>query len=215
LLFWISSISATYMKWMEIDNKLKVSKIKVFSSRDFQAITRVSEITAKFMLIRYTKKGFLRKLKRGLYISTNRTPPPWLIANQLYKPSYLSLESALSYYGLIPESIFSVTSVTTKTTREFEAGDHLYIYRTIKRQAFGGYRSIEINGDPILIAEREKAVADYLYFVFLKKASLNERLSLAGIKIRKLQNYLRAFGKPGLLDWYHHDLKIPDRRVAR
>jgi predicted transcriptional regulator of viral defense system len=203
------------MKWIEIDNKLKASKIKVFSSRDFQAVARVSDVTAKFMLIRYTKKGFLLKLKRGLYISTNRTPSPWAIANQLYKPSYLSLESALSYYGLIPESIFSVTSVTTKTTREFEAGDHLYTYRTIKRQAFGGYRSVEISGEPILIAEREKAVADYLYFVFLKRASLNERLSLAGIKIRKLQNYLRAFGKPGLLDWYRHDFKVSDRRIAR
>lgn len=203
------------MKWIEIDNKLKTSRLKVFSTRDFQAVTRVSEVTAKFMLIRYTKKGLLRKLRRGLYVSTNRTPSPWLIANQLYKPSYLSLESALSYYGLIPESIFSVTSVTTKSTREFEAGDHLYIYHTIKRQAFGGYRSIEINGESILIAEREKAVADYLYFVFLKRAPLNERLSLAGIKIRRLQNYLRAFGKPGLLDWYRHDFKISDRRIAR
>lgn len=203
------------MKWIEADNKLKASGLKVFSSRDFQAVTRVSEVAAKFMLIRYTKTRLFCKLKRGLYISTNRMPSPWLIANQLYKPSYLSLESALSYYGLIPESIFSVTSVTTKTTREFETGDHLYIYRTIKRQAFGGYRSIEINGEPILIAEREKAVADYLYFVFLKKASLNERLSLAGIKVRKLQNYLRAFEKPGLLDWYRHDLKVSDRRVAR
>lgn len=203
------------MKWIEIDNKLKASGFKVFSSREFRAITGSSEVTAKFMLIRYTKKGLLRKLKRELYISTNRTPSPWFIANQLYKPSYLSLESALSYYGLIPESVFSVTSVTTKTTREFEAGDRLYLYRTIKRRAFSGYRSIEINGEPVLIAEREKALADYLYFVFLKRASLNERLSLVGIKIRRLQNYLRAFGKPDLLDWYRHDFKISDRRIAR
>lgn len=203
------------MKWIEVDSKLNASGFKVFSSREFQAITKSSEVTAKFMLIRYTKKGLLRKLKRGLYISTNRTPSPWFIANQLYKPSYLSLESALSYYGLIPESVFSVTSVTTKTTREFEAGDRLYLYRTIKRRAFSGYRSIEINGEPVLIAEREKALADYLYFVFLKRASLNERLSLVGIKIRRLQNYLRAFGKPDLLDWYRHDFKISDRRIAR
>lgn len=203
------------MKWIEIDKKLKASGFKVFSNREFQAVTKKSGVAAKFMLIRYTKKGLLRKLKRGLYISTNRTPSPWLIANQLYKPSYLSLESALSYYGLIPESVFSITSVTTKTTREFEAGDRLYLYRTIKRQAFGGYRSIEINGELILIAEREKALADYLYFVFLKRGSLNERLSFAGIKIRRLQNYLKAFGKSGLLDWYRHDFKANDRRIAR
>lgn len=215
MLFWISSKSATYMKWIEIDNKLKASGFKVFSSREFQAVTKKNRVAAKFMLIRYAKKGLLSRLKRGLYISTNRTPSPWLIANQLYKPSYISLESALSYYGLIPESIFSVTSVTTKTTREFEAGDRLYLYRTIKRRAFGGYRSIEINGESILIAEQEKALADYLYFVFLKRAPLNERLSLVGIKKRKLQNYLKAFGKPGLLEWYRHDFKVNDRRIAR
>lgn len=203
------------MKWMEIDHKLKASGFKVFSGQEFQAVTGSNEVTAKFMLIRYTQKGLLRRLKRGLYVSINRTPSPWLIANQLYKPSYLSLESALSYYGLIPESVFSVISVTTKTTREFEAGDHRYLYRTIKRRAFGGYRSIEIGGEPILIAEREKALADYLYFVFLKRTPLNERLSLTGINKRELQNYLKAFGKPDLLDWYRHDFKISDRRIAR
>ncbi len=192
-----------------------MSKVKVFSSQEFLAITGVSEVVAKFMLIRYTKKGFLCRLKRGLYISTNRMPSPWLIANQLYKPSYISLESALSYHGLIPESVFSVTSITTKTTREFEAGDRLYLYRTIKRQAFCGYRSVEIGGEPILIAEREKALADYCYFIFLKRASLNERLSLVGIKKQKFQNYLKVFGKPDLLDWYHYDFKISDRRIAR
>lgn len=203
------------MKWIETDNRLKASGLKVFSGQDFQAVTRASEVAAKFMLIRYTKKGLLRKLKRGLYVSTNRMPSPWSIANQLYRPSYLSLESALSYYGLIPESVFSVTSVTTKTTREFETEDRLYVYRTIKRRAFGGYRSVEISGEPVMIAEPEKAVADYLYFVFLKKASLNERLSLSGVKARKLRNYLRAFENPGLLEWYNHDLKIPDRRITR
>lgn len=203
------------MKWIEIDKKLKASGFKVFSRREFQLITGASGVSAKFMLIRYAKKGLLQRLKRGFYISTSRMPSPWLIANQLYKPSYISLESALSYYGLIPESIFSVTSVTAKTTREFATGDRSYHYRTIKRKAFAGYRSVKVDNETILIAEKEKALADYLYFVFLKKSSLNERLSLNGVKKRRLLNYLKVFENPDLLNWYYHDFKISDRRIAR
>mgnify|MGYP001563766932 CR=1 FL=1 len=125
------------------------------------------------------------------------------------------METALSYYGLIPESIYSINSITTKTTREFEAGDHLYSYRTIKRQAFGEYRSVKIGDEQILIAEREKALADYLYFVFLKKCSLNERLSFKDVKKQKLHHCLKLFSRPDLLDWYHYDFKISDYRVAR
>ena len=203
------------MKWIDIDKKLQKSGFKVFSGREFQGITGASLVAAKFMLMRHTNSGLLLRLKRDLYQCTNRTSSPWLIANQLYKPSYLSLESALSYYGLIPESVYSVTSVTTKTTREFEAGGHLYSYRTIKASAFGGYRSVKIADEQIMIAEREKALADYLYFVFLKKSFLNERLSFSGAKKRKLQNYLMLFNKPDLWEWYRHDFKISDHRTAR
>lgn len=203
------------MKWVGIDNKLKNLGFRLFTGREFQAVAGVSEVAAKFLLIRYTRKGLLRRLRRGLYASADRMPSPWFMANQLYRPSYISLESALSYYGLIPESIFAVTSVTTRATRELEAGDHLYRYRTIKRQAFCGYRSIAVDRETVLIAEREKALADYLYFVFLQRAPLNQRLSFAGIHKRKFQQYVQMFGKPDFLDWCRHDFEISDRRVAR
>ncbi|EKD50210.1 MAG: hypothetical protein ACD_62C00609G0006 [uncultured bacterium] len=203
------------MKWHDCDNKLQKSGFKVFSNREFQGISGASAVASKFMLMRYTNKGLLCRLKRDLYQCTNRMASPWLIANQLYKPSYLSLESALSYYGLIPESVYSVTSVTTKTTRGFEAGNHLYSYRTIKASAFGGYRSVMIADEQIMMAEREKALADYLYFVFLKKIVLNERLSFTDVKKRRLHDYLLLFERPDLEEWYRHDFKISDHRIAR
>ena len=71
------------MKWLDLDKKLQKSGFKVFSSREFQAITGVSAVAAKFILMRYTKNGLLLRLKRDLYLAMNRPPSPWFIANQL------------------------------------------------------------------------------------------------------------------------------------
>jgi len=178
-------------------------------------VTGFGEVAAKFLLIRYTRRGLLCRLKRGLYALRSRMPSKWGIANRLYKPSYISLASALSYYGCIPESVYAVTSITAKSTRDFAADGTTYIYRTIKRGAFGGYKGAEINGETVLLAEKEKALADYLYFVFLKKETLNGRLSLRDAKARLLEARLKDFGNKKLLDWYRHDLKIADRRLKR
>src|SRR5688572_9123494 len=65
------------------------------------------------------KSGILQPLKKGLYIAgpslnTNRLPEPLLIANHILGPSYVSADTALSYYGLIPERVYEITSMTTK-----------------------------------------------------------------------------------------------------
>jgi predicted transcriptional regulator of viral defense system len=203
------------MKWIEIDKQLAQAGFKMFTYREFQRITGIGPVASKFLLIRYTRRGLLARLKRGLYAAKSRLPGSWTIANRLYTPSYVSLASALSYYGLIPETVYSATSVTTKATRAFGAEGISYSYRTIKRSSFAGYRSIEIQGEPVLIAEKERALADYLYFVFLKKESLNSRLSLRKINRRKLTEYLKMFTHPGLMEWFKHDFKAPDRRTAR
>ncbi|HVA67074.1 MAG TPA: type IV toxin-antitoxin system AbiEi family antitoxin domain-containing protein [Elusimicrobiota bacterium] len=206
------------MKWIETDQKLTQSRFKVFTDREFRAIAGVSPISAKFLLIRYTRQGLLCRLKRGLYAVKARMPSTWVIANRLYRPSYVSLSSALSYYGLIPETVYAVTSVTTKSTREFEARGVSYSYRTIKRSAFSGYRSVEINGESVLMAEKEKALADYLYFVFLKKEPWNRRLNTDGVHRGKLNACLELFDSPLFIKWFNrekHDLEIPDRRTAR
>ncbi len=203
------------MKWPELDRKLAQAGLTTFSDRDFQRIAGVSKTAASFLLIRYTQRGFLRRLKRGLYAVPGRMPSRWAIANKVYSPSYVSLSSALSYHGMLPESVYSVTSVTTKTTREFQVDETAYAYRTVKRAAFAGYRAAEIGGETVLIAEKEKAAADYLYFVFLKKEPFNRRLDLSRLDQRKLTENLKLFGNPRLMEWFKHDLPSTDRRTAR
>lgn len=201
------------MKWIEMDRSLARSGLRAFTDREFRSITGTTAMSAKFILIRYTRRGLLRRLKRGLYAVEGRLPSKWCLANRLYQPSYISLESALSYHGLIPETVYSVTSVTTKSTREFNVLGTSYLFRTVKRKGFFGYRSVEVDGQSALMAEKPKALADYLYFVFLKKARLNNRLRLKGVNRSGLLKNLEAFQHPGLVEWFKHDLKIPDHRT--
>ena len=203
------------MKWIEVDKKLARSGLRAFTGREFLRVTGATPVAGKFLLIRYTKRGLLRRLKRGLYAVANRLPSSWAVANRLYQPSYISLESALSYHGLIPETVYSVTSVTTKSTREFDAAGTNCSFRTIKRRAFCGYRAVEVEGQSVLLAEKPKALADYLYFAYLKKTRINGRLRFKDVDRRDLLGCLAAFEHPGLMEWFKNDLKIADSGTQR
>ncbi len=85
------------------------------------------------------------------------------IANRIYQPSYISLESALSYYDLIPEAVYTITSLTSNKTISFDTSEGNYSYRHIKPSIFFGYQVLEWQGFPIKMAELEKVILDYLY----------------------------------------------------
>ena len=119
-------------------------------------------------LNRWRKQGLLLQLRRGLYIfgrgERKIEPSRSYLAGQLYQPSYVSLEYALSRYGLIPERVADVTSVSTKKTARFINDFGTFIYQTVKPAAFRGFVSDKDEaGLPYFIAEPEKAVADFVY----------------------------------------------------
>jgi len=115
------------------------------------------------------KKGVIVRIKKGLYIfGEEYRKNPYsneILANLICGPSYISLEYALQYYGLIPERVVAVTSVTTGRSREFLTPVGLFIYRMIPKNAFRtGMDRAEIDaGRSFLIAVPEKALADKLY----------------------------------------------------
>lgn len=126
------------------------------------------EQTILNQLNRWKNKGLIIKLKKGIYIlneiDRKILPSDLFIANQLYYPSYISLEFALSYYGLIPEKVTQITSVTTKKTDKFINKLGTYIYQHIKTNAFKGFKIIKDDNDfDVFIAEPEKAILDFLY----------------------------------------------------
>ena len=119
-------------------------------------------------LTRWQKRGLIIQLKRGIYILNKNDrkifPSRFFFANQIMWPSYVSLESALGYYGLIPEMVSDVTSVTSKKTARFKNELGQFIYQHLKPDVFKGYRSFKDEaGMDVLIADPEKAIVDFLY----------------------------------------------------
>lgn len=180
-----------------IQQYMAKKQIKIFLSLDIQRIFDVSRDTVEKFLARYIKKGLIIRLRKGYYCFSTYLPSEFEIANKIYQPSYISFDSALSQYQIIPETIYSVTSATSQATREFKVNNLLYTYQKIKKDAYCGYRPQNIQGFTILIAEPEKALADYLYFIDLKKRNLGyERLDLKKINKEKLIKYVKLFKRP-------------------
>ena len=114
------------------------------------------------------KEGELIRLKKGLYVVspkvTGRELLPELIANHLYGPSYVSMESALRYYGLIPERVYAVRSMTTKHNREFKNEVGLFTYREVADEYFAVGVTQSKTDVPFLIAGPEKALCDTIIY---------------------------------------------------
>lgn len=138
------------------------------------------------------KDGILQQIKRGLYIAgpriTSSKPDPFLLANHLLGPSYVSLESALSYHGLIPEKVFEITSVTIKAKRRFSTPLGVYSYTRLSLPYYSyGIRSVEVDRHHrFLIASPEKALFDKI-------------ITTAGIEFRS---------KTSTLSYLENDLRI-------
>ena len=87
-----------------------------------------------------------------------------MVANKIYAPSYISLESALAYYDIIPETVLGVTSISSRKTKQYESAWGVFSYRSVKPQYMIGYQVID--NSPVKkfkIACLEKALLDYLY----------------------------------------------------
>ncbi|MEN9303774.1 MAG: hypothetical protein RL264_2203 [Bacteroidota bacterium] len=120
----------------------------------------------KRRLSEWSKKGYIENVKRGFYRFTDQPLNQgtiYFIANKIYTPSYISLESALAFYQIIPEAVFSVTSITTLNTTQLNSSVGNLTYNHLKENLFFGYELIERNGLTIALASREKAILDYLY----------------------------------------------------
>ncbi len=110
---------------------------------------------------RWVKKKYLKNLKKALYTFGGENIDEFEIASKLVTPSYISLESALSHYSIIPDISAQVISITTKNTNSFELNQTIYNYHHIKNELFSDFFELK---DGIFIASPEKAILDFLYF---------------------------------------------------
>lgn len=118
-------------------------------------------------LVEWQQKGYIQKLRNRYYRFTDQKVDEaylYYCANTLYHPSYVSLESAMSLYGFIPEGVFRITSCTTLKTNTFETPVGNFGYRNLKKDLFFGYHLRQWNDHHhYAIAGTEKTIIDYLY----------------------------------------------------
>lgn len=133
----------------------------------------VTEVEAAFpdfdrnALTRWQQAGYLVKIRNGFYrLADARTLSEtnlFFIANRIYMPSYVSLQSALAWYGFIPEGVFTVTSVSTLKTKDIQTPLGFFAYKSVKPDLFFGYR-LETFGDfRFKIADPAKTLLDLIY----------------------------------------------------
>lgn len=146
--------------------KEKIRPLPYFETKELRLILR-SDFTSTTLvnLKNWVNKGHLIMLRRGLYATSELRDrvDVTAFATKLYAPSYVSLETALSHYGIIPEAVFTTTSVTTRKTKTFSTPLGMFSYQKIKRAAFGGFDTIMREGVSFNLATPEKAVVDFLY----------------------------------------------------
>lgn len=135
-----------------------------------------------YQLSLWKQKGYIQHLKRGLYYFTDAKQQfsAKEVSFLLYEPSYISMESALSFYGIIPEMVRAITAVTSKTTRRFTNDYGSFIYRHIDPKLFFGYTPTNTPHGKYLMAQPEKALLDYLYF---NLGHLNNQADIDEIRI--------------------------------
>lgn len=189
------------MNYIQVEKELKKRNIRVFTPLEFQRIFKATYNNSKSFLSRNVKKGLLVKVRNGLYTLSDVIVPKFLIANKLYAPSYISFETALSYYHIIPEVVYAVFSATPKASRKFQALESDFVFHKLKKEAFFGYISHKLDDITVLIAEPEKALLDYLYFVIAKKKSFNDRLNIKNISQDKLFRYAKKFKEDRLVQF--------------
>lgn len=146
----------------------KLKEYPVFSTNELKLILG-DDYRNSFLvkLNSWIKKEYIIQLRRGLYMlaSEKGNINYMSLASKIYRPSYISLEYALGYYGVIPEAVFTITSISTRKTAFFEVPEirGYFSYQKIKVEAFGGYVTYSNNGVSFNLAEMEKALVDFFY----------------------------------------------------
>mgnify|MGYP006322330869 FL=1 len=115
----------------------------------------------------WQKNGYIISLRKGWYAFADLIHEPdyaRYFANKIYSPSYISLHTALSFYGIIPEAVIAITSVTTQKTCSYNNEFGQYTYQTIQPDLYWGFEpKTMLDGKQYMMAVPEKALMDLLY----------------------------------------------------
>lgn len=176
---------------------LKEKQITLFSLGDFDRLFNINNKHTLYKKIqRLEKKKLIQKLVKGKYLFFLNQVDDFSIANYVYQPSYVSLESALSFYSIITGFTYKISSISTKKSRTFDINNKEFQYSHINQNLYWGYEKKE----DFLIADPEKALLDYIYFSLKGLRNLDwEEIDLTEINKQKLITYAKRFNHNRLL----------------
>lgn len=191
------------MKFLELKSELK--DFTIFSLNE---IRNIEPDFYRPRLNEWQDKSYIKKVVRGYYIFSDLKLSEevlFKIANRIYLPSYISLESALSYYHLIPESVYGITSISTRKTYHFITSIGEFNYRTLKPPLFFGYDLIKFQEKYLKMASMEKALLDYFYLHSdieteqdFDSLRISKETFFSQISNPKLMNFLEKFNQKKL-----------------
>lgn len=148
------------MSTLNTINRLKELDVKLVTPEILASVLRSTNKNNIYKTLkRLEKNEVLKNYGKGKYIFLESKANDFEIANLIVQPSYISFESALSFYGILSQFSYSITSATTERSKKIEVGSKYFEYTKIDNRLFNGYQKEQ----SFLIASKEKALFDYLY----------------------------------------------------
>ncbi|MBU0574327.1 MAG: hypothetical protein KKH83_07620 [Candidatus Margulisbacteria bacterium] len=175
------------MQLAEIIRILQRSNLRLLSLGDLKKLLGIKEDNTAYKTAeKLVKQEVLLRLKKGLYASSFSSPHEFEQANYLYSPSYVSLESALNYYGMLSQFPYTITSITPRKSKKIDSRQKEYEFVHCAEGLYWGYEK----QNNFLIALPEKALVDEIYLVSkgLRTVSFDE-LDLSKINQKKFREF--------------------------
>lgn len=182
------------MNTLQILRILEDTDKNIFTTQDLRKTLGIRNANTLYKTVeRLIKKNILVRIKKGIYLASTKVANEFEIANALQKPSYISLESALNFYGILIQTPYQIISVTPGRPNEIIFDGKEFFFYHISSKYFWGYRKM----DNFLVAEPEKAIIDEVYFKSKGKQIVDfEECDLSSINGKRLKEYAREVNWP-------------------
>jgi len=171
---------------------------KLFSLSDVAQLTGIPKSSLSVQLTRLVKAKVIQRASQVWYENPFNTPSAEEISMVLRHPAYISMEYALSKHGILSQSVYTLTLITTKPQYVYNTKEMVYEYHQISKSLFWGYQ----NNETVLAAEPEKALLDLIYIRCIKNKELNidgiasliNDISTDEFDLEKIRRYSKSFG---------------------
>jgi len=182
------------MESITIDKATQIlykKKTSLFSINDAKKVFNIEKDNTLYKLLqRLEKKDIIKRIENGKYLFSFIEVSDFEIANFLTSPSYISLESALSFYGILSQFPYTITSITSKKSKRVIYEDKEYEFMHIRSKYLYGF----FKKNNFLIASPEKALIDELYFMARKLRIISlEELDLTNINKKYLKDISKKY----------------------